>query len=103
MAKNEAYWEAERKVEEARRSGAKKLDLSVEPRKDSPKLAELPRSLEQLTQLRSLDVTNNELTALPEWLDKFTQLETLKFARNRLTALPAWLGGLTQLEFLTLA
>jgi Leucine-rich repeat (LRR) protein len=74
MARDEAYRQAEKKIEEARRSGAKELHLV------GMVLTELPESLGQLTQLQSLDLSQNELTALPESLGNLTQLQTL-FAR----------------------
>jgi len=48
MARDEAYTKAERKIEEARRSGAPQLRLG------GMGLTELPESLGQLTQLQSL-------------------------------------------------
>jgi hypothetical protein len=49
MARNKAYREAEKKIEEALRSGAKVLDLSAERNaEDDEKLTELPESLGQL-------------------------------------------------------
>ena len=57
MARDEAYRRAEQMLEEARRSGAKELDLSVPWGGDkTPKLTELPESLGQLTQLQSLEI-----------------------------------------------
>lgn len=74
MAKNEAYQRAEQKIEEALRSGAKELDLSGDLHaEDSSKLAELPKSLGQLSQLQRLNLSGNRLTSLPEWLDQFSQ------------------------------
>jgi len=104
MAPDEAYREAEQKIEEARRSGAKKLDLSV-PWGDekTPKLTELPESLAQLTQLQSLNLFNNQLTALPESLGQLKQLQSLDLSRNQLAALPESLGQLTQLQSLNLS
>ena len=101
MAGNETYRKAEQKIEAARRSGAKKLDLSVDfGRPDSEGLIELPESLGQLTQLHSLDLFDNQLTALPEWLGELTQLEELDVSSNQLTALPQSLSQLTQLDSL---
>jgi Leucine-rich repeat (LRR) protein len=60
MAKDEAYRKAEQRVEEARRSGAKELDLSNKPWIElAPKLTELPEALGQLTQLQTLDLSGN--------------------------------------------
>ena len=103
MARDEAYRRSEQKIEAARRSRAKKLDLSCEYGNKKPKLTELPESLSQLTQLQSLDLGNNQLTALPEWLGQLTQLQKLNLSHNQLTALPEWLGQLTQLQKLNLS
>ncbi len=104
MARDEAYRKAEQKIEEARRSGAKKLDFSIPwSDKETPKLTELPESLGQLTQLQSLDLANNQLAALPEWLGQLTQLQSLNLADNQLTALPESLGQLAQLQTLSLS
>ncbi len=97
MAHDKAYREAERRIEEARRAGARKLNLV------GMQLAELPESLGQLTQLQRLDLSANRLTALPEWLGQFTQLQELNLAANQLTELPESLGQLTQLQELNLA
>ncbi|MCA9930990.1 MAG: hypothetical protein KC419_21040, partial [Anaerolineales bacterium] len=57
MARNEAYREAEQKIEEARRAGATKLDLSSSySAPDEKKLTELPESLWELTQLQTLNL-----------------------------------------------
>lgn len=118
MARDAAYREAEKKIEEVRRSGKKELDLS------KMKLTELPESLGQLTHLRSLnlyhnqlialpefgqlkrlwslDLSRNKLTVLPEWLEQLEQLRSLKLSDNRLTALPDVFGRLTQLRDLDL-
>ena len=99
MAKDEAYRIAEEKIEEARRSGAKKLDLSQRwDAADSEKLTELPESTRQLKHLESLDVSSNLLTALPEWLGELTQLQWLSLAYNQLTALPESVAHLARLQ-----
>jgi hypothetical protein len=103
MARDEAYRIAEQKIEEARRSGAKELDLSGKYGKEKPKLTELPESLGQLTKLQTLDLSRNQLTTLPESLGQLTQLQTLDLSENQLTALPGWLGQLTQLQTLNLS
>lgn len=103
MAKNAAYREAEEKIEAARRSGAKELDLSVGyGHPDSERLGALPESVGQLTQLQELDLSNNLLTELPESLRQLKQLQSLKLSRNQLTTLPDWLGQLTLLQSLKL-
>ncbi len=60
MAKDQAYREAEERIEIARLMKRRKL---------SPRylgLAELPKAISQLTGLQSLDIFNNRLAALPE-------------------------------------
>ncbi|MFT5465988.1 MAG: GTPase SAR1 family protein [Verrucomicrobiales bacterium] len=97
MARDEAYRRAEKKIEEAFRTGAKDLDLS------NMWLIELPESLGQLTQLQTLGASRNKLTALPESLGQLTQLQTLDLSNNQLTELSESLGQLTQLEALDLS
>lgn len=98
MARDEAYREAEKKIEEARQSGATELDLSSEWDSNSPKLTELPESLSQLTQLQSLNLSYTQLTILPEWLGQLTQLRSLILNDTPLTMLPECLGRLTELQ-----
>lgn len=97
MARDEAYRQAEQKIEEARRTGATKLDLS------RMKLTDLPESLGQLSQLQELNLANNQLTALPEWLAQLMQLQTLDLSHNQLATLPELLVQLTQLQTLNLS
>src|SRR5688572_10135937 len=104
MPHNQAYRQAEKKIDEALKSGATELDLS------SMELTELPESIGQLTQLKKLDLgwnyidekQKNQLTALPEALGKLTQLQTLNLSQNQLTDLPESLGQLMQLQELDL-
>jgi small GTP-binding protein len=104
MAKSKALRAAEKKIAEALRTGAAELDLSCgHSAKVSDKLTELPRSLSQLTQLQSLDLSGNQLTSLPEWLGQLTQLRSLSLSRNQLGSLPDCLGQLTQLQSLELS
>jgi internalin A len=97
MARDEPYREAEKKIEEARQSGAKEIGLR------NMGLTELPESLGGLARLQSLDLSHNGLTALPESLGQLTQLQSLNLGNNRLTPLPEWLGRLTQLQSLDLS
>ena len=92
--KTNAVSEAERRIEEARRTRAQRLDLS------SLGLTELPQSLGQLAHLELLIVWGNQLTALPESLGQLAQLQTLDVSKNKLRALPESLGQLAHLELL---
>ncbi len=99
MARDEAYREAEQKIDAARQSGASELDLSG---RHGKKLTELPESLSQLTRLQSLRLFNNELTALPESMSALTDLRWLDLSGNKLTFLPRFLGNLRNLRRLNL-
>ncbi len=96
MARNEAYREAEQKIEEARRTGTTILNLS------NMKLTKLPDSLWELTALQELNLSYNQLTALPEAISKLISLQLLKLSDNKLTALPEAIGKLAALNYLTL-
>jgi len=58
MPHDQAYLQAEKKIEEALTSGAMELSFH------NKNLTELPATIEQLTQLESLDLSNNQLTSL---------------------------------------
>ncbi len=128
MAKDKAYKEAEKKIQEALQSRAeildlrsmkltelpesigqlkqlRKLDLSHDYSKedeDINQLTTLPPSLGQLTKLTELDLSHNQLTALPDSLGQLTQLKSLNFESNKLTTLPKSLGQISHLEYLEL-
>ena len=110
MAYNKAYREAEKKIEEARRTGATELDLNPgwDTKKrfeipDDEKLTQLPESLSQLTRLQSLDLANNKLTDVPEAIGHLTRLQSLNLASNQLKAAAETIGQLTQLRSLDLS
>jgi hypothetical protein len=103
MDKDEAYREAEKEIEQARWSGAAELDLSGSYDHKKPKLTQLPESLGQLTQLQTLNLSDNKLTTLPESLGQLTQLQTLNLSDNKLITLPESLGQLTPLQTLNLS
>lgn len=96
MARDEAYREAEKKIEEAQRSGATELNLS------GMGLTELPESLALLTELRELLLSSNQLAALPKFVGLLTKLRTLNLTNNKLESLPIELGHLSKLDYLCL-
>ncbi|MBE0680290.1 MAG: hypothetical protein IH589_00110, partial [Anaerolineales bacterium] len=123
MPHDEAYYKAEKEIQEAQKSGATELDLSGmeltelpesigdltqlhklnlgrnydTPDWDKNRLTTLPESLGRLTQLQSLDISYNQLTVLPESLGQLTQLQSLSLNNNQLTVLPEWIGQFTKL------
>jgi hypothetical protein len=94
MARDDAYYEAEKKIRMAQLSGEQKLSL------DDMRLNEIPESLGQLKQLQILDLSSNDLTSLPESLGQLTQLQSLDLSRNQLVELPNWLGTFAKLQSL---
>jgi Leucine-rich repeat (LRR) protein/GTPase SAR1 family protein len=97
MPHDEAYYQAEKKIEETLKSGATELNLG------GAKLTKLPDSIGQLTQLLHLDLGQNHLIVLPESIGQLTLLESLHLAVNRLTTLPESIGQLSQLQSLYLS
>lgn len=102
MAHDEAYYEAEKKIEQALKSGVTELSLSS-PQWEEPKppqLTEIPESLCKLTRLRKLTISNNRLAKLPDWIGNLAGLQILEINSNGLTELPESLENLNQLESL---
>ncbi len=96
MAKNEAYRRAEKKIEEARRTGAVELDLN------NMGFTKMPPEIFELTNLTHLKLYGNRLTSLPEAIGKLTNLIELFLNGNQLATLPETIGKLTNLSWLTL-
>jgi internalin A len=97
MARDEAYREAERRIEQARSEGATTLDLS------EMNLTEVPEAIASLTQLRELYLTNNQLTSVPQTIASLTQLRKLSVTNNQLTSVPQMIASLAQLRELDLS
>ena len=76
MPHDQAYLEAEKKIEENWRTREKKLNLS------GMKLTELPVSIGKCTHLEELNLSNNQLTTLPDSLGQLTQLQSLNLESN---------------------
>lgn len=123
MAKDEAYKQAEQKIQQALKSRATELDLNDMGLAEVPpmlwelenlkvlklgtqyyggsnknQLTEIPKEIGQLTQLTELNLSSNQLTILPDSLGQLTQLTSLDLSNNQLTTLPDSLGQLTQLK-----
>ncbi|MFN8413766.1 MAG: COR domain-containing protein [Anaerolineales bacterium] len=106
MPHDQAYLQAEKKIEEALKSGATKLNLS------DMSLTELPESIGELTQLQVLNLGHNwtvgddgdewnHLTVLPKSLGELSQLKSLDLSCNQFMELPEFIGKLTELETLS--
>ncbi|HLM55330.1 MAG TPA: COR domain-containing protein [Pyrinomonadaceae bacterium] len=92
----EAYQEAERRIEAARRLRDPELDLS------SLGLTELPGSLGRLKNLSFLVLTSNPLKFLPESLGKLTNLALLHAGNCKLVSVPESFGKLKKLQSISL-
>ena len=66
-------------------------------------MSSLPEQIGNLTALKVLNLSNNQLTTLPEQIRNLTALTVLNLARNQLTTLPEQIGNLTALKSLDLS
>ena len=62
----------------------------------------LPLEQCNFTQLEALNLSNNQLIAIPEWIKDLKQLKTLYLGRNKITQIPDWLHN-TSIERLHLS
>lgn len=67
------------------------------------RIAELPPTLGQCTQLQKLMLSGNQLHQLPAEMAACTNLEMIRIASNRFQELPAWLLALPRLSWLAMA
>ncbi|MBS4169376.1 hypothetical protein NEOC95_000080 [Neochlamydia sp. AcF95] len=61
-------------------------------------LTTLSPKIGQLSNLQKLDISNNLLTAIPAEIGQLTKLQKLDSSNNLLTAIPAEIGQLTKLQ-----
>ncbi|MEM6815867.1 MAG: DUF5018 domain-containing protein [Bacteroidota bacterium] len=66
------------------------------------KLSALPKEIGDLSELKELNLSNNQLRVLPDELGKLSKLETLVLSNNNLTNIPVSISQLNQLELLGL-
>jgi internalin A len=85
-----------RRIEEARKTGARRLDLS------DLKLSTLPEAIGQLTALTKLWLRNNQLKELPPQIRQLTALKEFSAAQNQLKELPDIFGAFRDLRKLWL-
>lgn len=97
MARVNRQEQVDLKIEECRRSGSKRLDLS------RMGLSKIPDRVRQLTQLRDLQLELNTIRVIPAWIGELTALEHLYLHGNPLQALPSSIARLKKLQTLILA
>jgi Leucine-rich repeat (LRR) protein len=75
-------------------SGADDLDLHGQS------LTEVPVAVREMTRLRRLHLSDNELATLPAWLGELTRLQLVDAARNRITRVPepVWMSPIDVLR-----
>jgi internalin A len=66
------------------------------------KIKVIPHEINQLTNLISLDFSNNSLTTLPSEIGQLTKLTNLRLGYNNIISLPEEIGKLSELQFLEL-
>ena len=94
------------RIKKAAKMGAKELDLSSiggEYSWNNGTLTSIPAEIGKLTQLTSLNISNNEINQLPSEIGKLVNLKVLNASFNKLTGLPNEIGNLLSLEELDLA
>ena len=113
-----AFAEAEKRIQFALETGAKRLSLRnlnlvklpasllglkkhlefLEASRN--KITKLEKWFGKMLELYHLDIADNQLTILPECLKQLTKLQHLDVGGNRLVVLPAWLGDFANLKSL---
>jgi len=89
--------QADQLIDDAIQSGATALYLNYLD------ISSLPEKLFELTQLKELSLSGNQLQVLPEGISKLKHLKLLDLAGNALTQLPTEIEKLQQLRHLDLA
>ena len=73
--------------------------LTVDPEAEKALLASLGlQDMQQLASRKTLNLTQNQLTAIPESIGQLVALQTLDLRRNKLTMLPESIGHLVVLN-----
>lgn len=105
MASDKAYSEAKKRIALASELGLVNLDLR------NLGLAELPESIGELEQLKSLKLGYNHmqggrmncLHALPQSIENLIHLQQLDLCFNQLVSVPEWFKGFSRLRVLDLS
>src|SRR5947209_8580841 len=92
------YAEALNRIEACRKQGLQGDTLNL----SELGLVRLPPEISELTALRKLDLSGNNLTSLRP-IEALPELTTLNLRENHLTQMPPELGKLTTLKMLNLS
>ena len=94
----EIKWWGKEKIPEniGNLTSLKSLDLS------NTQISALPESIGNLTSLKSLYLSNTQISALPESIGNLTNLKNLYLRSTQISALPESIGKLTNLQYLSL-
>ena len=79
--------------------GEYKMFLSIEQLKQKLKLKE---SVEEIYNLKELDLANNKITEIPKEIGMLINLEELELSYNKITKIPDTMGKLINLQYLSL-
>ena len=93
---NRGKRKALKRIEQARKSESKTLDLS------DLGLTTIPESIGSLTQLQQLLLNSNQIKEIPESIGSLTQLQQLFLRNNQIKEIPESIGSLIRLKFLYL-
>ena len=94
----EIKWWGKEKIPEniGNLTSLKSLDLS------NTQISALPESIGNLTSLQSLYLSNTQISALPESIENLTSLQSLYLSFTQISELPESIGNLTSLQSLDL-
>lgn len=76
------------------------LDRIYEIRYRNIKIDTIPNSLENLTQLTYLELTNDSLESIPTSIEYLSLLKTIRFQNNQLNSIPSEITSLKNLEII---
>lgn len=79
-----------------------RTDLDVLDVSNNKLTGALPSQIGNLTNLKTLDASDNQMTGVPAEVRMLRDLQVLDLSNNRITGLPMELGDLTQLKVLDL-
>ena len=91
------------KIQEAKEKKLEELDLSSYEADRQEKLWEIPEEVFELTSLKVLNLSHNQLSYLPESIGNLANLTTLNLSGNQILNLPKSISELANLTILDLS